>query len=86
MIPIHTVLPLAGSEKVQIVGSAIMCPGCGAVCAATSKRRGRFLKRHPAKCQERREFSRQLAEGVRSVEDPTFAVDTADLWDKENNG
>ena len=29
----------------------------------------RFLRRHPSLCSERREFSKQLASGTRSVED-----------------
>jgi len=40
-------------------------------CGAKSGKDGlkRFLSRHPATCSKRREFSKQLAAGTRSVED-----------------
>mgnify|MGYP001581959160 FL=1 len=40
---------------------------CGAKCADGSKRT-RFLERHPRLCSERQDFTRQLAQGTRSVE------------------
>ena len=55
-------------SKVQIVGSAVSCPSCGAVCS-DKKDLARFKRRHPKLCQERKEFNKQLAAGVRSVED-----------------
>ena len=61
MIPLHTVLPINGMRQIQ-------CSACGATALNTAKERNRFSKRHPGKCAERREFTRQLAEGVRSVE------------------
>lgn len=42
---------------------------CGARVPNTSKYRGRFKRRHPKLCQKRKEFAKQLAEDVKSVED-----------------
>lgn len=51
----------------DIQDDKIVCQ-CGASSSKASKELKRFLKRHPAKCSERREFSKQLAEGTRSVD------------------
>ena len=47
-------------------GDAWVC-----TCGAKSGRDGlkRFLERHPAKCEERRAFSKELAGGTHCVED-----------------
>ncbi len=49
----------------------IACGECGAMCPEpqTAGVVRRFQSRHPKLCQERREFNRKLAEGVRCVED-----------------
>lgn len=49
----------------------LTCPACGHESPNTSKERGRFAKRHGAKCvtAARREFNWQLAQGCRSVEE-----------------
>lgn len=62
----------------------LTCDVCGAKAASNSKEFNRFIKRHPAKCSERREFSKQLAEGVRSVES---IVDTVinEQWVGDDN-
>jgi len=69
MIPIHTVLPINGMRQIQ-------CSACGATAPNDSRNRNRFSKRHPGKCQERRAFTKQLAEGVRSVEDQEEGTDS----------
>ncbi len=45
----------------------LACP-CGATVPNTSRYRGRFKRRHPALCTERLQFTRQLAQGTRSVD------------------
>ena len=45
------------------------CPKCGALCNELKDEK-RFLRRHPAKCNERaanRAFTKQLATDVKSV-------------------
>lgn len=47
------------------------CEACGKSITRSSTTHPdikRFAKRHPKKCEERRLFTKQLAEGVRSVE------------------
>ena len=61
--PTHDIGPM-----VVAYADHLHCTVCHANCPNTSKERARFEKRHPAKCQERREFTKQLAEGVRSVD------------------
>lgn len=54
----------------------LICKNCGASAADTSKERGRFRRRHPLFCKvsmERHVFSKQLAQGTRSVEPTTWA-------------
>jgi len=42
---------------------------CGASCREVGHgERNRFLKRHPKACNERRELTKQLAQGTRSVD------------------
>lgn len=50
-------------------GGLLVCEYCLAQAKNTPSERGRFLKRHPKLCLERREFWRQLAQGTRSVDD-----------------
>ena len=49
----------------------LVCLNCGA--ESEMKHKARFLRRHPMECVrailERRKFTKQLAQGVRSVED-----------------
>lgn len=45
------------------------CPVCGAKCKDTSKEFARFARRHPRLCKERRDFTRQIAQTTRSVDD-----------------
>lgn len=45
----------------------LACP-CGATVPNTSRYRGRFRRRHPSLCQERVQFTRQLAQGTRAVD------------------
>lgn len=59
-----------------ITAEALTC-SCGASCANTSKEAVRFKKRHPFKCAQRKVFTKQLAEGVKSVEgDEEFEYET----------
>jgi hypothetical protein len=50
-----------------IVDTAKLTCSCGA--KAEEKDRGRFLKRHPRMCSERREFAHQLAQTVKCVDE-----------------
>ncbi len=60
------------------------CPLCHASCDE-KKDLNRFNRRHPAKCQERMAFTKQVAEGVRSVEIPAQASDDwASKYSREN--
>lgn len=43
-----------------------VCPNCAAT--AEPKHKARFMKRHPALCTKRKEFTKQLAAGTRSVD------------------
>lgn len=59
---------------------------CGA--KAPPKDRKRFLARHPKMCSERREFTRQLAQGTRCVDDvqakkdsDRYILESAERWD-----
>jgi hypothetical protein len=52
-------------NNVQVIEGVLQC-SCGAKCEPKDK--NRFRKRHPAKCSEKEEFTRQIAQGVRSVE------------------
>jgi len=51
----------------------LMCE-CGAWVRNTSKERNRFNRRHGGNClkAKRRQFSKQLAEGTKSVEPTTW--------------
>lgn len=59
-------------SKKPITGPMLTCP-CGASAPDTTKERKRFQRRHPALCSERKAFNKQLAQGVRSVEDNKVA-------------
>ncbi len=61
----------------------LMC-ACGASAADTCKERGRFKRRHPVLCSERRNFTKQLAQGTRSVESTTWEEHHAER--RERNG
>lgn len=52
-------------NNVQVVDGVLKC-FCGAKCEPKDK--NRFLKRHPGKCTEKKEFTHQIAQGVKSVE------------------
>lgn len=52
---------------------------CGAKSEA--KDRNRFLKRHPGKCSERREFTRKIANGTRCLDDSDEMSARAARWD-----
>lgn len=56
---------------IELKDGRLHCGNCGA--ETELKRRSRFLRRHPMECVraklERRKFVKQLAEGVRCVED-----------------
>jgi hypothetical protein len=56
-----------------------LCKVCGTICTS-AKDLPRFLRRHPKLCSEGKGFTKQLAQGVRSVEE---AVDDlyADLYE-----
>ena len=41
---------------------------CGASAKDTSKERGRFKRRHPKLCYERKRFAKQLAATTRAVD------------------
>lgn len=58
------------------ITARLTCP-CGASAANTSKERGRFKRRHPALCADRKKFTKQLAQGTRSVEPTTWAEHNA---------
>lgn len=45
------------------------CPQCGLKVRNISKLRGRFKRRHPLLCTARVEFTKQLAEGTKCVDD-----------------
>ena len=54
----------------------LTCANCMATAKNTSKKRGRFKRRHPSLCVEHQNkhtekavFTQPLAEGVRSVEE-----------------
>jgi hypothetical protein len=62
------------NEVTELPDGILRC-SCGA--KAQSKNRARFRRRHPAECSEaqkakdkKKEFSKKLASGVRSVEGP----------------
>ncbi len=46
----------------------LVCTVCGATCTERKDMR-RFERRHPALCAERKEYTKQLAQGTRAVED-----------------
>jgi hypothetical protein len=57
-------------------GNYLSCP-CGARCYNNSREARRFRLRHPVLCQARKQFTKQLAAGTRSV-------DADERWQADN--
>jgi hypothetical protein len=55
------------SNTVTLISGELVCT-CGAKAQDNSSESKRFKKRHPGKCSERRDFTKQLAQGTRSVD------------------
>jgi hypothetical protein len=53
---------------VTVSGNYLSCP-CGAICYNNSREARRFRLRHPVLCQARKQFTKQLAAGTRSVDE-----------------
>lgn len=54
-------------NQVKLIDGYLVCT-CGARAPDTSSAAKRFQTRHPGKCTERKEFTRQLATGTKSVD------------------
>ena len=57
------------TDPLNVTRSVMVCQNCKATCEP--KDRARFMRRHPAKCnqvQAKRDFSKKLAAGVRCVD------------------
>lgn len=54
---------------IELRGNQYLRCDCGAQCRQGSNKSLRFIARHPKLCSERKDFTKQLAQGVRSVED-----------------
>ena len=54
-------------NEVTLVNGELVCT-CGAKAQDNSSESKRFKKRHPDKCSERQDFTKQLARGTRSVD------------------
>ena len=70
-------------NEVTLVNGELVCT-CGAKAQDNSSESKRFNKRHPGKCSERRDFTKQLAQGIRSVDyDVAGKLNWRDLSDQE---
>ncbi len=56
------------NRAVTLLQDGIYTCSCGAKAKANSAEEKRFLKRHPALCSRRKEFTKQLAQTCKSVE------------------